>query len=221
MATEKPGSPPPAPAAGSAPPKGRRTLTFAALALAGVAIAAAVVGKVMRDGAAETARREEAAFGVSRPPVPPPAPAVQVEGPDGRPMALPTAPGTLTFVNFWATWCPPCRAEMPSMLQLAQEMSQRHPGKFRMVAVSVDDGWPEVQGFFGGRLPGGLLVVRDPDQSATRAYYCTARGGCPEEGFKFPESYVVDGKGRIAALFVGDRDWNAPAARRILEALLD
>ena len=158
---------------------------------------------------------------VTTPGTPQAAPEFSLADLSGKPVRLSDSAGRVRLIDFWATWCPPCRAEMPSMLQLAQEMSQRHPGKFRMVAVSVDDGWPEVQRFFGGRLPGGLLVVRDPDQSATRAYYCTARGACPEEGFKFPESYVVDGKGRIAALFVGDRDWNAPAARRILEALLD
>jgi len=209
------GSPGPAKAGG-----GRRTLKFVAAAVVGVAVAAAVVGKLTRDGAAETARREEATFGVARVAPPVAAPPVQVEGPDGRPVALPASNGALTFVNFWATWCPPCRSEMPSMLQLGREISERHPGRFRMVAVSVDDGWPEVQRFFGGRLPGGLTVVRDPEQVATRAYYCAARGACPES-FKFPESYVVDGQGRIVAYFVGDRDWSAPAARRILEGLLD
>jgi thiol-disulfide isomerase/thioredoxin len=206
---------------GPTTPKGRgRTLRLVVAGIAGAAIAAAVIGKLARDGAAATARREEAKFGVDRVAPPVAAPAVQVEGPDGRPLALPAAKGALTFVNFWATWCPPCRAEMPSMLQLGREISERYPGRFRMVAVSVDDGWPEVQRFFGGRLPGGLSMVRDPDQSATRAYYCAARGACPQS-FKFPESYVVDGEGRIVAYFVGPRDWNAPAARRILEHLLD
>jgi thiol-disulfide isomerase/thioredoxin len=209
------GSPGPSKGAG-----GRRTLRFALVAAVGVGIAAAGVAKLMRDGAAETARREDAAFGVDRVGSPVVAPPAQVEGPDGRPIALAGAKGQVTFVNFWATWCPPCRAEMPSMLQLGREMAERHPGRFRMIAVSVDDGWPEVQRFFGGRFPGGLSVVRDPDQVATRAYYCAARGACPES-FKFPETYVVDGQGRIAAFFVGDRDWNAPAARRILESLLD
>jgi thiol-disulfide isomerase/thioredoxin len=211
------GSGSPGPAKGGG---GRRALRLGVATAVGVAIAAAVAGKLARDGAAETARREEATFGVSRVAPPVAAPPVQVEGPDGRPVALPAAKGALTFVNFWATWCPPCRAEMPSMLQLGREIAERHPGRFRMVAVSVDDAWPEVHRFFGGRFPGGLDVVRDPDQSATRAYYCAARGACPES-FKFPESYVLDGQGRIVAYFIGDRDWNAPAARRILERLLD
>ncbi len=63
-----------------------------------------------------------------------------------------------------------------------------------------------------------LSVVRDPDATAARAYYCTARGYCPD--VKFPETYVVDRSGRIVAMMVGPRDWTDPAARRWLEFLI-
>lgn len=105
------------------------------------------------------------------------------------------------------------------MLQLGRELSRRYPGKFRMVAVSVDEGWPEVLQFFGGTLPAGIDVVRDGDQEATRAYYCQARGTCPDS-YKFPETYIVDASGKLVSYVVGPRDWNDPAAMAALERLL-
>jgi hypothetical protein len=105
------------------------------------------------------------------------------------------------------------------MLQLGRELSARKPGKFKMVAVSVDDGWDEVLKFFSGKLPGGLQITRDPDQAVTRAYYCAARGSCPDS-FKFPETYIVDASGNLVSYVVGPRDWSDPAALRWLERLI-
>jgi len=147
-----------------------------------------------------------------------PAPPILGYTPEGKPFTLADARGQVVFVNFWATWCPPCREEMPSMLQLGRELASRHPGKFRMVAVSVDDGWPEVRQFFAGRLPPGIDVLLDPEQAVTKEYYCLARGGCPDS-FKFPETYVVDPSGKLVSYVIGPRDWSDPAALRYIERL--
>jgi thiol-disulfide isomerase/thioredoxin len=147
-----------------------------------------------------------------------PAPPILGYTPEGKPFTLADARGQVVFVNFWATWCPPCREEMPSMLQLGRELASRHPGKFRMVAVSVDVGWPEVRQFFAGRLPQGIDVLLDPEQVVTKEYYCLARGGCPDS-FKFPETYVVDASGKLVSFVIGPRDWSDPAALRYLERL--
>jgi thiol-disulfide isomerase/thioredoxin len=157
------------------------------------------------------------AFDVSRADVA--APPFRHQTADGGSFALSDAGGQLVFVNFWATWCPPCRDELPSMLALGRELSRRHPGKFRMVAVSVDDGWEQVHEFFGGAVPPGLTVTLDTDQLTTHAYYCQARGTCPDS-FKFPETYLVDGAGRLVAYVVGPRDWSDPAALTFLESLV-
>jgi thiol-disulfide isomerase/thioredoxin len=159
-----------------------------------------------------------AGFGIDRSDVPAPAAAVQLA--DGRPLVLTQFKGEVVFVNFWATWCPPCVEEMPSMVRLGQELSARYPNKFRMVAISVDETWEEVNQFFGGQPPAGLLVVRDPDQIATQAYYCAARGACPDS-YKFPETYIVDREGRLVAYIVGPRNWSDPAARQFLERLIE
>ena len=199
-------------------PKGRRNLLLA-LAV-GVAAAVAIAGAKVWDVHVGEPRRVDESFGVQRVSPAVAAPPLQAQAVDGRPITVADLKGQVVFVNFWATWCPPCRDEMPSMVRLGQELAARHPGRFRMLAVSVDEGWPEVAQFFGGRVPPGITLALDPEQLATRAYYCAARGACPE-AFKFPESYVVDASGRLVAYVVGPRDWAHPAARKFLERLLD
>jgi thiol-disulfide isomerase/thioredoxin len=195
-----------------------------AVALVGVAVLAAAVVAGVRilgnGGAGGKPTAAEVAFDISRVAPPVAAPPFRAETADGKPFTLADLKGQVVFLNFWATWCPPCREEMPSMLQLGRELADRHPGKFRMVAVSVDDGWPEVARFFGGRLPQGLTVVRDGDQSATRSYYCAARGACPDS-YKFPETYILDASGRLVGFVVGPRDWSEPGPRQFLQRLLD
>jgi hypothetical protein len=116
---------------------------------------------------------------------------------------------------------------MPSMVKLGQELTARHPGKFRMVAVSVDESVELVQQFFrspeqGGRLPAGVTVALDLGARQTvRPWYCTGRGACAEDDVKFPESYIVDKSGRIAAYVIGDMDWSEQAAKELLERLID
>lgn len=164
------------------------------------------------------AERAIAAFEITPATKVAPAPPMLGQAADGKPFTLASLKGQVVFVNFWATWCPPCREEMPSMLQLGRELSSRYPGKFRMVAVSVDDGWADVQKFFSGRMPGGVDVVLDLDQAATRQYYCMARGTCPDS-FKFPETYIVDASGKLVSYVIGPRDWSDPAALRYFERL--
>lgn len=152
------------------------------------------------------------------------APAVELSTLDGSRISLKSLRGQVVAVNFWATWCPPCREEMPSMVALARDLEAKYPGKFRLLAVSLDDGWEPVKAFLGappyqGSM-GGLSVALDgPDQPTTVAYYCAARGGCPGE-YKLPETYVVDRDGRLVAYVVGPRNWSNPRAKAFFEQLL-
>jgi len=153
------------------------------------------------------------------------APAVELTAQDGSHLSLSSFKGQVVFVNFWATWCPPCREEMPSMMALGRELEARHPGKFKMLAVSVDDGWDPVRAYlaappYGGKTDGLLVALDRPDQRTTVAFYCAARGGCPGE-YKFPESYIVDRRGRLVSYVVGPRDWSDPRARTYLESLIE
>jgi thiol-disulfide isomerase/thioredoxin len=150
------------------------------------------------------------------------APPFELAALDGSRVSLAGLQGRVVFVNFWATWCPPCRDEMPSMVRLGQELDRRHPGKFKMVAISVDDGWDPVKEYFAAPPfagpPGGLSIALDTSQDSARAYYCTARGFCPD--IKFPETYIVDPKGQLVGYVVGPRNWADPAALEYLERII-
>jgi thiol-disulfide isomerase/thioredoxin len=154
------------------------------------------------------------------------APVVDLATLDGKRFTLAASRGQVVFLNFWATWCPPCGKEMPSMVRLGQELARKYPGKFKMVAVSVDEEPGLVKQFFkqpaqGGRLPSDLTVAMDPHgQKATKQVYCAGRGACDDD-LKFPESYIVDKAGRIAAFVIGDLDWSDPEARALLEKLIN
>jgi thiol-disulfide isomerase/thioredoxin len=151
-----------------------------------------------------------------------PAPPFELAALDGSRISLAQLQGQVVFVNFWATWCPPCRDEMPSMIRLGKALADKHPGKFRMVAISVDDGWDPVKEYFAsppfGGAPAGVTVALDASATSARAYYCTARGFCPD--IKFPETYIVDGKGKLVGYVVGPRDWSNPAAFEYLDRLI-
>jgi thiol-disulfide isomerase/thioredoxin len=195
---------------------------------AGLALFAAIVALVAVRAAdllvaqpRELARARVAAFDVT--PADVAAPPVQLATLDGKRFDLAEFKGQVVFLNFWATWCPPCRQEMPSMIALGKELAAKYPGRFKMVAVSVDEGPNPIHEFFaappyGGVEHAGVTIALDPDQKVTQAYYCTARGKCPD--LKFPESYIVDGRGRLVSYVVGPRDWSVPAAREFLESLL-
>lgn len=110
------------------------------------------------------------------------------------------------------------------MMALGRDLEARYPGKFKMVAVSLDEGWDPVRTFFGREpykgSPAPLTVLLEgADQTTTTLFYCAARGGCPGE-FKLPESYIIDRSGRLVAYVVGPRNWDDPRAKAYLEQLL-
>ncbi len=200
-------------------PRTLRGVKVAFAAAAFIAVAGLILAKAY-DIFVARPRQAEESFDIQRANVP--APDVPLVGRDGKPFWLSQDRGAVLFVNFWATWCPPCREEMPSMLQLGRELARAHPGKFRMVAVSGDSGWLEVDGYFSdvfGGAPQELTLALDPEGMVARAYYCTARGVCPD--IKFPETYIVDRSGRLVAYIINSRDWTDPAARRFLERLIE
>jgi thiol-disulfide isomerase/thioredoxin len=205
----------------------RRTLLIAGAVVAAVGAVAATVavnyGREKRAAAelllrdASTATRDDRLLAVARTDAR--LPPVTVQLPDGKPLRLADLQGRVVFLNFWATWCPPCVEEMPSMLELGRAIEDAYPDRFQMVAVSVDDGWPQVQQFFQGKLPDHVTFALDTEQVATRVAYCAGRGECSET-IKFPETYILDPNGNVVAYMVGPRDWSGPAARRVIERIV-
>jgi peroxiredoxin len=115
-------------------------------------------------------------------------------GPDT--VALSSFKGSWVLLNYWATWCPPCRDEMPSLEMLTRRMTRDHGTKLQIVTVSVDEDYNEVNRFFGATAP-TFHVLWDRQKSAAGAYGTS----------RFPETYLIDPEGRIAAKFTGPRDW--------------
>jgi cytochrome c biogenesis protein CcmG/thiol:disulfide interchange protein DsbE len=115
---------------------------------------------------------------------------------NGRTVALSQFKGQVVVLNFWATWCPPCIEEMPSLVQMQQRMKAKG---VTVLAVSVDVDENSYQRFVRDHGV-NLLAVRDGDQKSN-ALYGT---------FKFPETYVIDRNGIMRRKFIGAVDWTEP-----------
>lgn len=134
----------------------------------------------------------------------------------GRPVALRDLRGEVVLLNIWATWCPPCREEMPSMQRLYQRLG---PEGLKMVAVSIDAAPGKVDP--GGR-PGGdvaafaremgltFTIWRDPDGVVPRTYRTTG----------VPESFVIDRSGTIIKKVIGPTEWDSPSSVDLFRRLL-
>ncbi len=112
--------------------------------------------------------------------------------------------GKPILLNFWATWCPPCIEEMPSLVQLQQRMQ----GKVTVIAVSTDVDDAAYHRFIQTHNV-DLLTVRDGDQKSNTLYGT----------YKFPETYVIDSKGNIRRKFIGPVNWNDPQIAEYLNGL--
>lgn len=134
-----------------------------------------------------------------------------------QPATLETYRGKVVLVNIWATWCPPCRAEMPSMERLHKKLAGTD---FRIAAVSVDgDGYyldkeqstpAQVMAFADGL---GLTfdILHDPSGAIRRAY----------DIYGVPESFVIDRDGVIVKRVIGAADWEAPVNEALIRSLLN
>jgi thiol-disulfide isomerase/thioredoxin len=133
-------------------------------------------------------------------------PALQLPSADDTPWNLSDERGHPVLLNFWATWCEPCRAEMPSLERLAA--SQREAG-LRVIAVNYREGEPAVRRFLGStalKLP----VVRDADGAAARAFSINI----------FPSTVAIDRQGRTRFVLVGELDWGGAPGLDAIRLLL-
>ena len=133
-----------------------------------------------------------------------PAPDFTVEDAD-RKVALHDLKGKIVVLNFWATWCPPCVEEMPSLVKMQQQMKNRN---VVVLAVSVDDDERSYHSFLKKHNV-DLLTVRDPRQKSNELYGT----------FKFPETYIIDQSGVLRRKFIGAVDWTRPDVIEYLNKL--
>ncbi len=126
---------------------------------------------------------------------------------DGRPWGLTDFAGKVVVLNFWATWCPPCVEEMPSLQRLEDLLGDEG---LAVVAVSVDERHSDIGPFVADhRLR--FLVLHDLGKRVSRRY----------EIHQFPETWIVARDGTLASHIVGARDWAAPGSLEIFRGLLE
>ncbi len=113
--------------------------------------------------------------------------------------------GQVVVLNFWATWCPPCVEEIPSLVEMQRRMKAKG---VTVIAVSVDVDESAYKQFVKDHNV-NLLTVRDADQKSNQLYGT----------FKFPETYVIDRNGVMRRKFIGAVDWTAPDVTEFLGKL--
>jgi thiol-disulfide isomerase/thioredoxin len=116
--------------------------------------------------------------------------------------------GQVTLVNIWATWCLPCKVEMPSMEKLYQSLGSQG---FKIAAVSIDQGDPAEVLAFASNLRVSFDVLQD-------------RGGRIQELYEttgVPESFLLDRRGVLIKRVIGAHDWDSEVNRKLIQRLLD
>ena len=113
--------------------------------------------------------------------------------------------GQVVILNFWATWCPPCVEELPSMIDMQNRMRAKG---IVVVGVSIDVDDDAYHRFIKQRNV-NFVTVRDPEQKVAAMYGTTG----------WPETYVIDRKGVVRRKFVGPVNWVSPDVVQFLNTL--
>jgi len=134
------------------------------------------------------------------------APALSLRDPAGKTYDLASYRGKVVLVNFWATWCAPCREEMPSM----QALRQRLEGKpFEVLTVNLMESEEMIAAFRESELI-DLPVLMDRDGAAAKRWKVRV----------LPVSFVIDRRGAIRYQLVGEANWTGPNVAPVIERLI-
>jgi cytochrome c biogenesis protein CcmG/thiol:disulfide interchange protein DsbE len=112
--------------------------------------------------------------------------------------------GHVVLLNFWATWCAPCVAELPSLIELHHDMP-----KLDIIAVSVDQDGAAYKKFVSSHHV-DLITVRNPSESVPTLFHTDM----------WPETYLIDRNGIIRYKFISNQDWNDPEIRAMIKGLM-
>lgn len=142
------------------------------------------------------------------------APDFELPALDGGTVRLSQLRGKIVFLNFWATWCAPCREEMPSMERLNRELNDP---ELVMLAVSVDEGGEAAVREFLADLPHSYRVLLDASTATRRL---GTRTGASYGITGVPETFLIDRNGYIVEHIVGPRNWSDPGLVDFFRALI-
>lgn len=115
--------------------------------------------------------------------------------------------GRIVLLNFWASWCPPCRDEFPSLERLQKKLGGKD---FTVLAISTSDSQSGVERFLGGRSPVFDILMDDDDKVSTAF---RARG--------VPVTYLLDRQGRLLAGKTGPQQWDSPAMEVLIQQAIE
>jgi len=136
-----------------------------------------------------------------------PAPHFILPGLDGKMVSLADYKGKVVLLNIWATWCPPCVDEMPSMEKLHQELKGE---AFEILAVSIDVSGAKAVLPFMEKHKLSFPALTDTKGALKNLYQTTG----------VPESFIIDKDGIIVEKVIGPRDWDTPGAIRYFRNLI-
>lgn len=132
-------------------------------------------------------------------------PPLELRSLDGKTRTLADHRGKVVLLNFWATWCEPCREEMPAI----QKLQERYAGRLAVVAVNFGEGEPRIRDFLK-RVPVDFEMLLDTEQRSPKAW-----------GVRIlPTSFLIGPDGQITQRVVGEYDWSSNEAINAVEALL-
>ena len=191
--------------------------------LAGVATALALIGVIggvallyaNRDGggkeSASSALAVYAKGSLSKllTPAPSPAPDYVFKDAEGRDVRFADFNGKVAVVNLWATWCAPCKIEMPTLAALAEHYKDRDDVAVVTISMDVDKAVPEARAFIADHAP--LTYYADPKFQLPFEF--------PGKG-AMPQTILLDRKGHVRAVLTGEADWASAEAKALVDALL-
>jgi cytochrome c biogenesis protein CcmG/thiol:disulfide interchange protein DsbE len=127
----------------------------------------------------------------------------------GHVHTLEDARGKIVLVHFWASWCPPCLQEIPDLLDFANQWAKEGNGKpIQIFAISLDDKWENAEKILDtAKLPKNFTSLLDLSTKVPDAYGT----------YQYPETYLIDGEGRIIAKWIGAQPWSSPGMQKVLE----
>ena len=123
-----------------------------------------------------------------------PAPALALKDLDGRAHRLADYKGKVVLINFWATWCAPCRDEMPSIQRLKEKLGGQ---PFVVLAINLDEPESRIRKFLS-QMKVDFTILLDPERRVAKAW----------DARILPASFIVGGDGRVRYTLVGEIEWD-------------